>query len=346
MPRTYTYVPPAPTATPRPSASEAYIDSYRIDRVIGDRLSSTIYAYTDNGWLYRSDDDGRAWYLITTRPPVDDFLMNAYDPNTLYSGEGIDCSSDEVENVPMYRSFDGGYTWEELPTGVNLRPLITDQGDPDAVFATDCTMLYLSPDAGDSWTAVPDNSELALWDNYEVVSMASASLVDDGITPNWSQLYATGNNLEDRAVVAFTGDLGETWADISPITEGPRAPVPTNAVVVVADLMTAGRLWVVDQKGVWETEDFGVNWTFSSAGLPRGVYGNLHDLTYAYNNMVYVGTVRGMYEKDLVGGEWDRVTDTGFDGENISNFLLTETNPLKLWVNTDDGVFTFGIEED
>ena len=77
-PRPHPPVPPPPPPPPPPpvhptavpsagGALPATVGTYKIVRVIGDRLSPTIYAYTDSGWLYRSDFDGRSWYLVDHR---------------------------------------------------------------------------------------------------------------------------------------------------------------------------------------------------------------------------------------------------------------------------------------
>ena len=116
-----------------------------------DRLSPTIYAYTDSGWLYRSDLNGRSWYLVITEPAVADFLMSPSDPNVLYSGKGPDCGGSSVSIAPMHKSEDGGETWTELPAGLDLKPLLIDPSNPNNVFAADCATIYLyrwRPDVG------------------------------------------------------------------------------------------------------------------------------------------------------------------------------------------------------
>ena len=75
----------------------------------------------------------------------------------------------------MYVSMDGGYSWEEVPTGINLRPLADPRRRRQPLFAADCDMLYLST----GWRheldgEKPDNSVAQLWSNYRIVAMADA----------------------------------------------------------------------------------------------------------------------------------------------------------------------------
>ncbi len=338
-------LPPAVAPTPVVVSNKAMIYPHEIEKVIGDRLSSTIYAFTSNGSLYRSDDDGRIWFLIRSHLEVDDFLMSSADPNVLYSGAGVDCSDPSAANEPFYQSLDGGYTWDEMPTAINLRPLLIDPADPYRLFATDCTMLYLSEDGGMSWVEKPDNSAAQLWTTYRVVDMASASLVGDPTPtqPHWQQIYAIGVDANGAGVIAFSGDEGETWADITDPNLTPEA-----LKVVVAQLKQAGAVWMIAGNGVWATTDFGINWGLTNRGLSAlASAGNLNDLTYAFNGKLYLATARGLYEKDLNAKMWEKTNKTAFANEKLVSLLLTDSNPNTLWINTEDeGVFIYRIEEE
>ncbi|MEZ4620828.1 MAG: hypothetical protein R2867_35700 [Caldilineaceae bacterium] len=133
----------APTAAPLSTSQneEFFLNGIGIDKVIGDRLSSTIYAYNEDGWLYRSDNDGSVWMLVSTTPAVTDFVMNANNPDVLYGSNGIDCSQDENINL-IYKSVDGGITWIETPGSAGKLPLLSHQGDENSLFAADCDMLF------------------------------------------------------------------------------------------------------------------------------------------------------------------------------------------------------------
>lgn len=88
-------VTPTETITTGTALSDTVnIKGYSLKKVIGDRLSSMIYGYTDNGWLFRTPDDGETWMLITTSPSVEDFVMSPAEPNVLFSERwpGLCCS--------------------------------------------------------------------------------------------------------------------------------------------------------------------------------------------------------------------------------------------------------------
>ncbi|MEZ4633747.1 MAG: hypothetical protein R2856_02005 [Caldilineaceae bacterium] len=86
------------------------------DRVIGRPESATIYATMGN-LLYRSDDAGRRWRIAGTARPAQTLLGG--DPNLLYAGDGYPCYAGGPDK-PMWRSADGGVTWQEVAAGINL----------------------------------------------------------------------------------------------------------------------------------------------------------------------------------------------------------------------------------
>jgi hypothetical protein len=323
------------------SATLLRVSNRDILRVVGDRLSPTLYGLAENGWLYRSSNDGRTWSLATTAPLVRDFTMNAGNPYVLYGGAGLDCGAPGQVSAPLFRSSDGGSTWVMLRTGMNLRPLLTNPADPDMLFAADCAMIYLSTDGGRTWTAKPDLSAAALWNQYAVADMSAAALVGDPRPqqPNWFQLFALGVDAEERGVAAFTGELGDTWVEIT-------AHAPANPGVIVAHQTQAGRLWILAADGVWTTANYGIDWELLNAGLPPHLFaGRLHDLTYGTDGALYLATDLGLYT--LPPGEqiWRRLAIPGGERRSMERLLLTESSPNQLWVNTDEGVLRVLVGE-
>lgn len=348
--------PPGTVPTPRPPQptppvrtflkDQATIYPHIIKKVIGDRLSPTIYAFTENGYLYRSDHDGRLWSLVTTAAPVEDFLMSSADPDVLYSGAGVDCRDPRAPNQPFFRSTDGGVTWRELPTAINLRPLLIDPTDPMRLFAADCNMLYLSMDGGRSWQEKPDNAAGQLWLTHRVIGMAAAALIQEddeaAPTPHWRQLYAIGVDGSGNGVVAFSDDEGETWVNLVDPATALESPS-----VLVAHQRQTGLIWVVTAQGVWTTSDYGVNWTLYNRGLREFTTlraSALNAITYSNDGALYLATARGLYTKPGADAAWKKVTGTSFDGLYLSGLLLTESNPSLLWVNSaEDGVFVYRL---
>jgi photosystem II stability/assembly factor-like uncharacterized protein len=122
--------------------------------------------------VMRSDDAGDNWREVSGNLPTDfGFVIDvhAHEPETLYV---VPIKSDSLHfpidgKLAVYRSRTGGNEWEPLTTGlpqsdcyVNvLRDAMSvDQLDKCGVyFGTTGGQVYVSPDAGDSWSAIVNN---------------------------------------------------------------------------------------------------------------------------------------------------------------------------------------------
>jgi len=315
-----------PTPTPAPAQPVgANIGGQLMTKVIGDPHSATIYAFTNAGWLYRSNTNGSQWYMVVTNPAMHHFLMSAADPNILYSGAGPNCSSATVEIAPMYKSEDGGETWTELAGGLGLKPMLADPSDADKLFAADCTTLYLSTDGGQTWATKPDAPADNIWQTFSLADMAAGA--------TWDEIYGVGNDGQGQGSVAFTGDQGATFSNITDPNQAPQ-----NVSAVLPSLTDSGKVWVASGKGVWASADYGVNWSLSKAGLEYLIKTNtvLNDLAYGQNGSLYLATQKGLYIQREPNGAWKLPDkdDVNFGLANMKSLLITESNPSRLWINS------------
>ena len=353
---TATAQPPYPTVVPLATAQRssaatskgvASIGRYPIIKVIGQRLSPVIYAYTDRGRLYWSPEDGRDWRYVTTDPPVDQFIMSAADPNVLYSGAGVDCTVDAAPPAPFYRSDFRGSTWEELPTAVDLIPYLVDPNDPYRVFAADCELPFLSEDGGENWLARPDGRSFPYWFEFRLKDMIDAPLTVSGAGPTWDNIYAGGALDSGNSLVAVTQTEGNTWSVLSPLD----GSGPIGLRVLEADPYVAGRLWAADAQGVWATNDWGATWTLISEGLDdvisvrgRASYGQITDLAYApATGKLFLASTMGLYVLEPGSRAFTLLPREDFGRQAISSLLVTESNPSTLWINAATGAYRYRI---
>lgn len=338
-----------PTATPAAIPGSAMAQGYMLKKVIGDHLSPVIYGYVDGGWLFRSPDDGESWVLMTTKPSVEDFVMSAADPNVLVSGAGQDCSVEDADSAPMYKSVNGGMTFIELMSGRNLRPLLAHGSDKNILYGADCESPYLTTDGGFTWVEKMGDNE-SPWETNLAVVMAASEFTGDPMPElaNWDHLYAVGTATDGSSLVAYSTDSGNEWLDITPKSDASMQ----KAKAMTADPKTPGKLWVVDGQGVWWSEGVDEGWNIVFAGLQdviveteMGPMLGLNDIVAHSDGSLYLATIRGLYM--LAEGEtvWEKVLSGIFDEVEISNLLLTDSNSDTLWLNTPQGVFTYEIGE-
>lgn len=338
-------------ATATPDTGVMRIGRYEIVEIFGNRLTSVLYAFTDNGWLHRSTNDGHSWKLVTSSPDVGDFMVTSVQADILYSGYGDDCETEAPELEPFYRSDNQGKGWQELAASAGLVPLLPSPKDSAELFAADCFQLYTSDDSGENWS-MARNAAL-FWSGHQVVSMSDSPMTTPAQggermeAPHWGHLFAGAVDAEGTTLVASSTDKGLTWTGITP--EGEIASFDLR--VIVADPNDANRLWFADALGVWATEDGGAVWALINDGLGSVIShgddedGMINDLVYSSaTGNLYLAAEDGLYM--LADGEtaWQPMNGEDFGHSVISSLVLTESEPTQLWINSEDGVFVYDIE--
>jgi photosystem II stability/assembly factor-like uncharacterized protein len=119
--------------------------------------------------VMRSDDAGESWREVSGNLPSDfgfPIDVHAHEPETIYV---VPIKSDSEHYLPdgklrVYRSRTGGTEWEALTKGLPQRDcyvnvlrdaMAVDSLDPCGIyFGTTGGQVYVSPDAGDSWTPI------------------------------------------------------------------------------------------------------------------------------------------------------------------------------------------------
>ncbi len=336
--------PPEPTMTPEPPAQALFIDGRPANRLIGHRASNTLYAVAGD-LLYRSDDDGRTWRAVSSLLPPGHVLMSPADPDWLWSGDGFPCSAGG-DDVPLYRSTDGGASWDALPGGINLKPLAAHLTDRSRLYAAGCSGPYVSADGGESWTALPDESPANVWGVYDPVLIAA-------LASDWQVVYVAGISEGGAGAVIKSSDGGATWQRATPLELDLELWWITDLEL---DRQDPDVVRFLDPHASWWTTNGGATWQWSQTGLhdvifdPSGpitqTYG-LYDLAIAPDdsNRLYLGTLRGLYLSHDGGGLWTKFTGNPWDDLPVRALLLTDSRPDHLWLTTDGGVFGLDLRQ-
>jgi hypothetical protein len=296
-----------------------------LEKVIGNRLSPTIYGFTFSGVLYRTPNNGRTWALVTRTPDVDEFLMSPADPYVLYSTYPLNCRSTLA--APLYRSDDGGLTWDDVEPDMSLLPLLADPDDSDVVIAAACDGIYITEDGGFTWSALSTADTEPLWDTYVGLEMESSE---------GSSFYLRANSATGESVILYSEDGGETWAIISP--EATSDPLSITSLAV--DPYMNGYVWFAESQGVWSTEDLGQFWGLSSAGLSNVLPDGLNDVIIHTTDQLFLATEQGFYSKSVGSTRWTKLGRETV-ALDVFNFLFTDSLPSRLWLNTENGVYRY-----
>lgn len=284
--------------------------------------------------IARSRDLGKTWDTSATPPAYaeDDAEKVTRlwslakgpenDPDVLYAG---------VEASGLFRSGDGGSTWQEVsslrahPThdtwqsgfgGKCLHTIVLDPNHAGRMFIACSTGgLYRSDDAGETW--VPKNKGVRVDFFPEGQSFPESGQCVHKVAPSPSLPGRMW--MQNHGGVYRSDDSGDSWQDVGaglPSDFGfgivTHPSKPDTALVIP---LAAGEFarWGPDAHlTVWRTDDGGKTWTERSAGLPYPAYvGVLRDAFRGWGSEarhLALGTTSGgLYTSTDEGATWSEV---------------------------------------
>jgi photosystem II stability/assembly factor-like uncharacterized protein len=254
-----------------------------------------LIAADSGGGIWHSPDDGMTW----TRTQVVDLLaemaagriyndvasMRAFamapsDPNILYVGfhnavclDGIAAFClDPMPNI--YRSNDGGYTWQELPgTPFERKAVLSIAVHPvnsQELYAATVMGLFYSSNGGDGWTKVESfdlaTRQVSITDTDNLMVTLDLWVVTDVVfDPFDSQVIFAATQ---HGGVWRSSDGGQTWSQAA-------AGMDPNEIVakLLPDPNYPNLLYAATiSSGVYVTLDGGQSWQSINTGLaPRNI---------------------------------------------------------------------------
>jgi photosystem II stability/assembly factor-like uncharacterized protein len=206
--------------------------------------------------------------------------MAPSDPDTLYLGfhntpcmEGIIANC--LDGMPnMYRSTDGGYTWQELSgtpfDHLGVLRLAVNPGNSKEVYAATVKGLFFSSNGGDQWTKV---------DSFEQATRQVPILDEPGPIAElnlWVVTEVVFDPFDPQVILAATqhggiwrsDDGGQTWKQAA-------AGMDPNEIVstILPDPNTRDLYYAATiQSGVFVSLDGGQTWKTINSGLdPRKI---------------------------------------------------------------------------
>jgi BNR/Asp-box repeat len=302
-----------------------------------------LYASQSSGWfgqqIQRSDDGGQTWESVgntfvydgvpgthqwydgTPRPwefkRVWHLEPSLTDPDTVYAG---------VEDAALFRSSDGGKTWQELPElrglkghlwqpgagGMCLHTIALDPSQPGRIFiAISAAGVFRTDDAGQTWRAM----NRGLKSPYEIPDPEA----EVGHCVHRIALHRSRPGvlfMQKHWDVMRSDDAGESWREVSgnlPSDFG--FPIAVHAhepeTVYVVPIKSDSEHYPPDGKlRVYRSRTGGDEWEPLTNGLPQhDCYVNVLRGAMAVDALeacgVYVGTTGGqVYASADAGDSW------------------------------------------
>jgi photosystem II stability/assembly factor-like uncharacterized protein len=239
----------------------------------------TLYAHSDVGGLYRSDDDGRKWRMLHGNMPtlgkavyqVRALAVHPRDADTVLIGTGTRVRG--IEGGGVWKTTDGGASWRrvlEVPFDGNApnrkggQTLQFAPSDPDRAWAgTAGGGLWRSDDAGETWRQTiwsPHDFSHVLVDRANpdrIWAGATGAMIHRSGRPvraDWFEIMDPGAGLWR------TEDGGTVWE----VMYEDRSCIELVQDPVDPDVLYEVRL----DLGVWRSRDAGQTWEEWNDGLP------------------------------------------------------------------------------
>ncbi len=286
-----------------------------------------VYAGAAEGGVWKTTDSGQSWYPLMQYEQsiaIGALAVDPVNPDIIYAGTGEPTYWPGYEGVGVYKSIDGGTTWNitgNIGNGYIAR-LTIDPNNTSIVYCAGFTGgLYKSTNGGTSWSQI-----------------RAGDVTDFALNPNYSDsLYCGVRN--DGVYLSTDGGAG--WSKLS---GGLPATMSNRVILSVCDASPENVYAKLDQT-VYKSTDGGSSWT---------AHGNHGSWTFGYwCNYIAVDPT----DPDIVfaaGSALDRSTDGGTIWSSVLGgsdwekdrlhpdqhaMVFDPTNHLKIYASNDGGVY-------
>jgi photosystem II stability/assembly factor-like uncharacterized protein len=232
-------------------------------------------------------------------------------------------------NDAVYKSRDGGGTWEKFPSfsARRVTTLAIDPQLPATVYAgTMGDAVYKSPDGGQHW--LPHNVGLK-----EHVSFINQFVFHPVVS---EKIYAA-----TTVGAFFTKDAGREWVERM---NGMKEVHIVTSIGI--DPKNPAILYGGTTGGIYRSDDGAMNWKKINNGLipeselmaamALGV--NAIEIDRLHPEIVYAGTTKGLFRTGNKGEQWERIGQSLPD-PFVSSIVIHPTDPSLLYVGGPGGVW-------
>ncbi|MDH3731899.1 MAG: hypothetical protein OEU54_00135 [Gemmatimonadota bacterium] len=314
------------------------------------RLVFAIIESNDEGVLWKSEDRGASWSVVSSSSQIGgrpfyyhDIRVDPTDENTLYAVAG-----------GLHKSIDGGRTWQRIAANIHgdHHALWIDPENPDRLINGNDGGFHFSPDGGDTWEF---SNTVPLAQFYQIaVDNSTPYNVCGGLQDNdsWCGPSRTRN---------VAGSLINYWHEIIGPGDGMYVQFdPRNPDLIYAN--TQGGSFFRVNLATGEARSISP-YPVSSGGLPAGA----HEYRFNWNapvhlsphdpDVVYVGG-NVLFRSESEGQSWTEISPDlsradpqrlGISGgltpdnttaEYHATIYTISESPVRagvIWVGTDDG---------
>ena len=294
-------------------------------------VPSRLLIATASAGLQVSDDDGASWTSSMDgieEPLVGRLTRSRHDPSKLF----VNAGSSSLYPSRLYRSADGGATWQSLSSQVfdSVGPVREDPVDPARIYVVANGGVWRSTDGGAQWQELAPELCAGL---LELLVTEQADLLVAGCTQD-SGLPVSPPIYESLLLRSVDG--GQTWTEI---VEGPfvsrvgdwtlrQDPTrPARIYGALAGFADGGAMW---------SEDFGQTWQRIDGLGFSPIYDLVADPTRP--GELLAGTAEQGVMRSLDDGVTWQPYNEGLESAQVRHLAFDPRDSGRLWAGTAGGV--------
>jgi len=368
--------------------NSAYIGRIIVDYSNSERVfvaaTGTLFSPNEERGIYRSDDGGLTWdrkLFVTDSTAAIDLVQHPINPNILYATmwermRGREYRLSGGYSSGIYKSVDGGDTWDELTNGLPYHDgvgrigLAIAKSNPEVLYAFydqqpvgnySFLGIFKTTDGGASWVQTNDGN---ITDMNSSFGWYFGQICVDPANEN--RVYAMG------VALCRTENGGDSWQIIADYGNMDEIHVDHHAMII--DEFT-GRIVEGNDGGLYTSDDYGNNWDkinnipltqFYAIEMdflnPERIYGGTQDnstirtmtgalddwhvilggdgfyckVDHTNSNIIFAESQWGNLHRSLNGGNWFE-----YIADQMSNDRRNWSSPLSMHP-VDPAVLYFG----
>jgi photosystem II stability/assembly factor-like uncharacterized protein len=274
-----------------------------------------IFLGTSTGTLFASTDGGHSWARFAHLGSGDDYVIDhlAFDPQNPNKMYAAAWSVENQQSGDLFRSMDGGTTWETTPGmhGKSIRAMAISASDSKTLVAGALDGVFRSTDSGKSWQRISSS-------NQEIHNIESIAV--DPKNPD--VVYAGTWHLAWK-----TDDGGANWHHIN------KGMIEDSDVFsIIVDSTNPSVVFASACSGIYKSQSAGDSFQ-KIQGIPFSAR-RTRVLKQDPSNpaIVYAGTTEGLWKTTDAGKSWTRVSEPDVV---VNDVMVDPRNSARVILATD-----------